>query len=81
MKDSKNFFTFFSAKSDFAQMPKVTPRVCWHTFCSNVTKSGMTPKSLQYLIGHSDIGVTMNIYTHLDFEVTQEKFKRIANGE
>lgn len=31
-------------------------------------KSGMNPKTLQYLMGHSDISVTMNTYTHLGLE-------------
>ena len=35
------------------------PHVCRHTYCSNMAKSGMNPKTLQYLMGHSDIGVTM----------------------
>ena len=46
-------------------MPKVTPHVCRHTFCSNMAKSGMNPKTLQYLMGHSDISVTLNTYTHI----------------
>ena len=28
----------------------------------------MNPKTLQYIMGHSDIGVTLNTYTHLGFE-------------
>ena len=28
-------------------MSKVTPHVCRHTFCSNMAKSGMNPKTLQ----------------------------------
>ena len=51
-----------------AQMPKVTPHVCRHTFCSNMAKSGMNPKTLQYIMGHSEIGVTLNVYTHIGFE-------------
>ena len=51
------------------QMPCITPHVCRHTFCSNMAKSGMNPKTLQYIMGHSDIGVTLNTYTHLQFEV------------
>lgn len=31
------------------QMPKVTPHVCRHTFCSNMAKSGINPKTLQYI--------------------------------
>ena len=45
------------------QMPNITPHVCRHTYCSNMAKSGMNPKTLQYLMGHSDISVTMNVYT------------------
>ena len=50
------------------QMPKITPHVCRHTYCSNMAKSGMNPKTLQYLMGHSDIGVTLNTYTHVNFD-------------
>ena len=28
------------------QMPKVTPHVCRHTYCSNMAKSGMNPKTI-----------------------------------
>ena len=62
------------------QMPKVTPHVCRHTFCSNMAKSGINPKTLQYLMGHSDIGVTLNTYTHLGFEDAQAELKRVASG-
>lgn len=47
------------------KMPKVTPHVCRHTYCSHCASAGMNPKHLQYLMGHSDIGVTVNIsYGH-----------------
>ena len=39
------------------QMPNITPHVCRHTYCSNMAKSGMNPKTLQYLMGHSDIRI------------------------
>ena len=63
------------------QMPKITPHVCRHTFCSNMAKSGMNPKTLQYIMGHSDIGVTPNTYTHIGFEDAQEELQRVANAE
>ena len=47
------------------QMPNITPHVCRHTYCSNQARARMNPKTLQYLMGHSDIGVTMNVYIHL----------------
>jgi integrase len=55
------------------QMPTITPHVCRHTYCSNQAKAGMNPKTLQYLMGHSDIGVTLNTYTHLGLEDAAEE--------
>lgn len=46
------------------QIPNITPHVCRHIYCSNMDRAGMNPKTLQYLIGHSDISITMNTYTH-----------------
>jgi site-specific recombinase XerD len=62
------------------QMPKVTPHVCRHTFCTNMAKSGMNPKTLQYIMGHSEIGVTMNTYTHMNFDDAKAEMKRISAG-
>ena len=33
----------------------------------------MNPKTLQYLMGHSDISVTMNTYTHLGMDDTRDE--------
>lgn len=60
------------------QLPKITPHVCRHTYCSNMAKSGMNPKTLQYLMGHSDIGVTLNTYTHLGLDDAKEELERIS---
>ena len=63
------------------QMPNIPPHVCCHTYCSNMSKLGMNPKMLQYLMGRSDIGVTLNTYTHLGLEdeetVSQKMFRAI----
>lgn len=59
------------------QMPNITPHVCRHTYCSNMAKAGMNPKTLQYLMGHSDIGVTLNTYTHLGLEDAADELKRM----
>lgn len=59
------------------QMPKVTPHVCRHTYCSNMAKSGMNPKTLQYLMGHSDISVTLNVYTHVNFDDAKAEIARL----
>ena len=63
------------------QMPNVTPHICRHTYCTNMAKSGMNPKTLQYLMGHSDIGVTMNVYTHLGLDDAKDEMIRMEELE
>ena len=62
------------------QLPKITPYVCRHTFCSNMARSGMSPKTLQYIMGHSDISVTLNTYTHLTCDDAKAEFDRVAEA-
>ena len=62
------------------QMPDVTPHVCRHTFCSSMANSGMNPKTLQYIMGHSDIGVTLNTYTHIGHEEASKEMKKVNNS-
>ena len=49
-----------------------------YTFCSNMAKSGMNPKTLQYIMGHSDISVTLNTYTHVQFDDAKTELLRVA---
>ena len=37
-----------------------------HTFCTDLQKKGVDLRSAQYLMGHSDVALTANIYTHAD---------------
>lgn len=62
------------------QLPKITPHVCRHTFCSNMAKSGMNPKTLQYIMGHADISVTLNTYTHVGFEDAKAELERVMEA-
>ena len=60
--------------------PRVTPHVLRHTFCTNMQRAGIHVKSLQYLMGHSNVSVTLDVYTHVDFHAVQEAFgKAVSN--
>ena len=50
------------------ELPKITPHICRHTFCTNMVKSGVSPKAVQKLMGHSGIEITLDVYTHYDTE-------------
>ena len=58
-------------------LPKITPHVFRHTFCTNMANAGMDLKSLQYLMGHSDAGVTMNVYTHASYDHAEQSMQKI----
>lgn len=55
----------------------VTPHVLRHTFCTNMINAGMDAKKLQYLMGHSDVSTTLNIYTHMGYEKALEQMLKI----
>ena len=37
-----------------------------HTYCTDLQKKGVDIRIAQYLMGHADIKMTANIYTHID---------------
>ena len=59
-------------------LPKITPHVFRHTFCTNLANAGMDLKSLQYLMGHADVSVTLNVYAHSSYEKAEAEMARIA---
>ena len=61
-------------------VPRSTPHVLRHTFCTNVQQAGLDVKSLQYLMGHSNASVTLDVYTHSSFESVERAFERIAGN-
>ncbi|GAA3659028.1 tyrosine-type recombinase/integrase [Asaccharospora irregularis] len=36
-----------------------------HTYATRLFEAGVSPKTVQALMGHSDISMTMDIYTHV----------------
>ena len=60
-------------------LPNITPHVFRHTFCTNMAKAGMDVKTLQYLMGHSDVGVTLNIYTHASYDRAAEQMAKLVD--
>ena len=57
------------------------PHVCRHTFCTNMAKRGISVETLKHLMGHTDISVTLNVYTHLKLEDAEKEIKRLENVE
>lgn len=61
------------------KLPKITPHVLRHTYCTNMIANGVDPRTVQYLMGHGNIAVTMNVYSHIDYERAKKALKRAAS--
>ena len=64
-------------KTHDVPIPEVTPHVCRHTFCSKMARSGINPKTLQYIMGHADISLTLNTYTHVTLNDVNTELHRV----
>lgn len=66
-----------------AEIDHLSPHVFRHTFATRCIEAGMRPKTLQKILGHSTIHITMNLYVHvLEEEKVKEmeKFEAYVNG-
>lgn len=63
--------------ADGCEKLDVTPHVCRHTFCTDMARKGMNPKVLQYIMGHSNISITLDVYTHLGVADVYSEVARI----
>ena len=52
-----------------------------HTYCTNMALSGISAKTLQYLMGHSDISITLNVYTHIKFDNAQKEVELVQQRQ
>ncbi len=61
-------------------LPHVSAHILRHTACTRLAESGLEPKVLQYIMGHANVSVTLDVYTHLDFTQIQEKMAEVQKN-
>lgn len=52
---------------------RMTPHVLRHTFCTRLSNARVSPKTIQYLMGHSDLN-TLHIYDDVQYDVVRDEF-------
>lgn len=55
----------------------ITPHIFRHTYATMLYNAGVDIKTAQYLLGHSSIQMTLDIYTHLQKGKDKEALERI----
>ena len=60
------------------QLPNITPHSFRHTYCTNMANKGMNPNTLQYIMGHANITMTLGYYAHGTFNSAKAELERLA---
>ena len=63
---------------DKAGIEHFSMHVLRHTMATSCIEGGMRPKTLQVILGHANVGITMNLYVHV---TEDEKFKEVERIE
>ncbi len=72
----------YNKKSNSIALPNVmTPHTLRHTFCTNWANAGMNPHTLQYIMGHANILITLSYYTHPTYMSAQAEMERIRKQQ
>lgn len=60
------------------QLPPITPHILRHTACTRFLESGMDVKTVQYLMGHTDIRTTMEVYNHINMDRVKRELEKLS---
>lgn len=58
-------------------MDKIGSHCFRDTFATRAIESGMNPKTLQTIMGHANIGITMNLYAHVMESTKVEEMQKV----
>lgn len=50
------------------------------TFATRAIENGMNPKTLQEILGHADISITMNLYAHVMEETKKNEMQKVVDA-
>lgn len=59
------------------KLPHISAHILRHTGCTRMSEAGVDPKVLQYIMGHSEISVTMEVYNHVSEERNRKEMNKM----
>ena len=55
----------FRKQRELNLMPPISSHTLRHTGCTRLGENNVNPKVMQYVMGHSDAQITMNVHNHI----------------
>lgn len=57
-------------------MPNITAHILRHTACTRMAEAGMDQRTLQEIMGHSNLAITMKVYNHVDDKRMRDEIEK-----
>lgn len=64
-------------RGDRIALPHISAHILRHTGCTRMSEAGVDPKVLQYIMGHSRMAVTMEVYNHVSPERNRKEMDKL----
>lgn len=65
---------------DKAGIERFSMHVLRHTYATRAIEGNIRPKTLQVILGHSNVGITMNLYVHVTKDEKSKEVERIQKS-
>jgi integrase len=70
--DPRNFLRAFDKIIEQAGLPPIRFHDARHTFATLMLELGESPKTVQTMLGHSRVAITLDIYSHVSLELEKK---------
>jgi integrase len=70
--DPRNFTRYFDRVLRQAGLPRIRFHDARHTFATLMLELGESPKTVQTMLGHSRVAITLDIYSHVSLELEKK---------
>jgi integrase len=75
--DPRNFNRYFTRVLRQAGLPHIRLHDSRHSYSTLMLEQGVSPKTIQVMLGHASIRTTLDTYSHVSLELEQQAAARL----